>query len=237
MQSFDRLDFLRGDRPSRARFAFRLTAFDLCVFYWLLITLPRPVRQASRVARWRCVGALCALRARALADARLQDASIEAKVGDIEKRLQRERKMLEASKQMKAATTNVDVQSSLVAKIEQSERTISYFEESLRDLLSRASPGSSATNSSTNLSSLAMTSTLDSRDQRSSAGTSSSSGGLYSSRALPAVPGQLDGSESTGLTPTASSASLAQPRQYSNLGELERRSIADPQTSPRTTRL
>ena len=153
----------------------------------------------------------------------LQDPSIEAKIGDIQARLMKERKMLEASKQMRAATPNRDVQNSLAAKIEQSERTISYFEESLRELLNRASPGSSASNSTNNLSALT-TISGSSGDLRSSIGTSASSGGVYASRALPAVPGQRDGAESGSLTPTGSSQSLApfaQSRpQYSNLGEL-----------------
>ncbi|KAH9942916.1 hypothetical protein B0H21DRAFT_749515 [Amylocystis lapponica] len=62
---------------------------------------------------------------------------LDQKIQDVDKRIQTERKVLEASKLLRQATTNPDVLRRNDAKIREAERSLSYFEDILRELQSR----------------------------------------------------------------------------------------------------
>jgi hypothetical protein len=59
---------------------------------------------------------------------------IDQKIQDVYKRIQTERKVLEASQMLRLATTNADVLRRNEVKIREAERQLSYFEETLREL-------------------------------------------------------------------------------------------------------
>ncbi|GBE84888.1 Protein kinase C-like [Sparassis crispa] len=62
---------------------------------------------------------------------------LDQKIQDVYKRIQTERKVLEASHLLRQATTNPDVLRRNDAKIREAERSLSYFEDTLRELQSR----------------------------------------------------------------------------------------------------
>ena len=62
---------------------------------------------------------------------------LDQKIQDVYKRIQTERKVLEASRILSQATTNPDVLRKNDAAIREAERSISYFEDTLRELQSR----------------------------------------------------------------------------------------------------
>lgn len=62
---------------------------------------------------------------------------LDQKIQDVYKRMQTERKLLEASKLLSQATTNPDVLRQNDAKIREAERSLSYFEDTLRELQAR----------------------------------------------------------------------------------------------------
>ncbi|KAJ7782280.1 protein kinase C1 [Mycena maculata] len=64
-------------------------------------------------------------------------AELDQKIQDVQKHIQTERKILEASQLLRQATTNPDVLRRNDAKIRETERSLSYFEVTLRDLLAR----------------------------------------------------------------------------------------------------
>ena len=63
-----------------------------------------------------------------------QASDIDQKIQDVYKRIQTERKVLDASKLLRQATTNPDVLKRNEAKIREAERQLSYFEETLSEL-------------------------------------------------------------------------------------------------------
>ncbi|KAI0304392.1 hypothetical protein B0F90DRAFT_1249140 [Multifurca ochricompacta] len=81
---------------------------------------------------------------------------LDQKIQDVYKRIQTERKVLEASQLLRQATTNQDVLRRNDAKIKEAERSLSYFEDTLRELQARKmqlsdpsrSPGTLQPNSS-----------------------------------------------------------------------------------------
>ena len=64
----------------------------------------------------------------------LQSHELDQKIQDVYKRIQTERKILEASQLMRQATKNPDVLRKNDAQIREAERGLSYFENTLRDL-------------------------------------------------------------------------------------------------------
>ncbi|KAI0754912.1 hypothetical protein C8Q80DRAFT_1216700 [Daedaleopsis nitida] len=62
---------------------------------------------------------------------------LDQKIQDVYKRIETERKMLEASRLIRQATSNPDVLRKNDAKIREAERSLSYFEDTLRELQSR----------------------------------------------------------------------------------------------------
>ena len=66
-----------------------------------------------------------------------QSQDLDTKIQDIYKRIQTERKVLEASQLLRQATTNQDVLRRNDAKIKEAERSLSYFEDTLRELQAR----------------------------------------------------------------------------------------------------
>ena len=67
----------------------------------------------------------------------IQSQDLDTKIQDIYKRIQTERKVLEASQLLRQATTNQDVLRRNDAKIKEAERSLSYFEDTLRELQAR----------------------------------------------------------------------------------------------------
>lgn len=66
-----------------------------------------------------------------------QSHELDQKIQDVYKRIQTERKVLEASRILSQATTNPDVLRRNDAAIREAERSLSYFEDTLRELQSR----------------------------------------------------------------------------------------------------
>lgn len=66
-----------------------------------------------------------------------QTQELDQKIQDVFKRIQTERKVLEASNILRNATTNSDVLRRLDAQIREAERSLSYFETTLRELQAR----------------------------------------------------------------------------------------------------
>jgi classical protein kinase C len=66
-----------------------------------------------------------------------QTSEIDQKIQDVFKRIQTERKVLEASQHLRQATTNQDVLRSNDAKIREAEMSLLYFEDTLRELQAR----------------------------------------------------------------------------------------------------
>ncbi|TFK40720.1 protein kinase C1 [Crucibulum laeve] len=66
-----------------------------------------------------------------------QGQEIDQKIADVYKHIQTERKILEASQLLRQATTNQDVLRRNEAKIRETERSLSYFEDTLRELQAR----------------------------------------------------------------------------------------------------
>ncbi|TFY81916.1 hypothetical protein EWM64_g2094 [Hericium alpestre] len=62
---------------------------------------------------------------------------LDQKIQDVYKRIQTERKFLEASQHLRQATTNPDVLRRNDIKIREAERSLSYFEDTLRELQAR----------------------------------------------------------------------------------------------------
>ncbi|KAI0034647.1 hypothetical protein K488DRAFT_83829 [Vararia minispora EC-137] len=62
---------------------------------------------------------------------------LDQKIQDVYRRIQTERMMLEASKHLRQATTNQDVLRKNDAKIREAEKSLSYFEDTLRELQAR----------------------------------------------------------------------------------------------------
>ncbi|TFK48685.1 hypothetical protein OE88DRAFT_490129 [Heliocybe sulcata] len=62
---------------------------------------------------------------------------LDQKIQDVYKKIQTERKVLEAGRLLRQATTNPEVLASNDAKIREAERSLSYFENTLRELQSR----------------------------------------------------------------------------------------------------
>jgi hypothetical protein len=64
-------------------------------------------------------------------------AEIDQKIQDVYKHIQTERKILEASQLLRQATSNPDVLRRNDAKIRETERSLAYFEATLRELQAR----------------------------------------------------------------------------------------------------
>ncbi|KAF5381200.1 hypothetical protein D9757_007860 [Collybiopsis confluens] len=62
---------------------------------------------------------------------------LDQKIQDVHRHIQTERKILEASQLLRQATSNQDVLRRNEAKIRETERSLSYFEETLRELQAR----------------------------------------------------------------------------------------------------
>ena len=67
----------------------------------------------------------------------VQFQDLDTKIQDVYKRIQTERKVLEASQLLRQATTNQDVLRRNDAKIKEAERSLSYFQDTLRELQAR----------------------------------------------------------------------------------------------------
>jgi len=66
-----------------------------------------------------------------------QSQEIDQKIAETWKHIQTERKILEATQLLRQATTNQDVLRRNDAKIRETERSLAYFEDTLRELQAR----------------------------------------------------------------------------------------------------
>ena len=137
----------------------------------------------------------------------MQAHELDSKIQEVYKRIQTERKILEASQLLRQATPNPDVLRRNEAKIKETERSLSYFENTLKELQARKQQ-------------------LANRDDPSRSGN----GGLPSTprlgpagsrdRALPPTP-QLfsDGTQNDDNAPpyTADAGGMPKSKTYSNL--------------------
>jgi hypothetical protein len=64
-------------------------------------------------------------------------AELDAKISEVYKHIQTERKILQGSQALLHATSNQDVLRRTEAKIRDTERSLSYFEDTLRELQAR----------------------------------------------------------------------------------------------------
>jgi hypothetical protein len=64
----------------------------------------------------------------------IQSQDLDQKIQDVYRHIQTERKILEASQLLRQATTNQDVLRKNEVKIRETERSLSYFEDTLREL-------------------------------------------------------------------------------------------------------
>jgi hypothetical protein len=62
---------------------------------------------------------------------------LDQKIQDVFKRIEKERKFIDASRLIRQATTNPDVLRQNDAKVREAERSLSYFEDTLRELQAR----------------------------------------------------------------------------------------------------
>ncbi|KAI0061640.1 hypothetical protein BV25DRAFT_1900312 [Artomyces pyxidatus] len=110
---------------------------------------------------------------------------LDQKIQDVYKRIQTERKVLEASHLLRQATTNPDVLRRNDAKIKEAERSLSYFEDTLRELQQRkmglSDPSRSSGSPNPSLSPTLKATQPGSRDRPSQYGDADPSGrGPYS---------------------------------------------------------
>ncbi|KZS90541.1 hypothetical protein SISNIDRAFT_444049 [Sistotremastrum niveocremeum HHB9708] len=133
--------------------------------------------------------------------------SLDQKISDVRKRIQTERKMLDASRAMKLATKNPDVLRRTDTQIREAERSLSYFEHTLRDL--QAKKQAQQTNYARSA-----TSSVSGYSASSSKGWSSDR-----DRSLPPPPSSAYDSPRTSLASSLPDVSpeMPKPKQYSNL--------------------
>src|ERR1700761_7318230 len=83
--------------------------------------------------------------------------SLDQKILDVHRRIQTERKMLDASRAMQLATRNADVLRKTENQIKEAERSLSYFENMLRDLTRKKSLSSDGASTNSSISSTTTT--------------------------------------------------------------------------------
>ncbi|KAH9933130.1 uncharacterized protein BXZ73DRAFT_89794 [Epithele typhae] len=118
---------------------------------------------------------------------------LDQKIQDVYRRIETERKILEASKLIRQATSNPDVLRKNDAQIRETERSLSYFEDTLRELHSRKM--------------------MQQRDDRSSSSTGSSQGSLPQSPTWPEHPTM----HPSGGPSMDDNYGMPKPKTYSNL--------------------
>ncbi|KAI9568413.1 hypothetical protein HD554DRAFT_2172517 [Boletus coccyginus] len=141
---------------------------------------------------------------------------LDQKIQDVLKRIETERKVLDASRHLRQATTNPDVLRRNDAKIREAERSLSYFEDTLRELQARKKLQAQRDDPS-----------RSGASHLSPSSATKSNRGADRDRILPQVPpsdldssgpgGRITGSPDTSQTLLGSEESAAQVKQYSNL--------------------
>ena len=161
----------------------------------------------------------------------VQAHELDQKIQEVYKRIETERKILEGSKLIRQATSNPDVLRMNDAKIREAERSLSYFEDTLRELHSRKM--------------------MQQRDDHArSSSTSSSQGGLPQSPRMTRPPDGRSGTSSAsefaargnrspemypaGGSPMDDAYGMPKPKAYTNLDLIK----ADtPHTSAKISRM
>lgn len=139
---------------------------------------------------------------------------LDQKIQDVLKRIETERKVLDASRHLRQATSNPDVLRRNDAKIREAERSLSYFEDTLRELQARKKLQAQRDDPSRSAAS-----------PLSPSSATKSNRGADRDRILPQVPpsdvdsfgGRTAGSPDTSQTLLGSEESTVQVKQYSNL--------------------
>lgn len=137
---------------------------------------------------------------------------LDQKIQDVLKRIETERKVLDASRHLRQATSNPDVLRRNDAKIREAERSLSYFEDTLRELQARKKQQADPSRS-----------TASSPLSPSSANKSNR--GADRDRSLPQIPPSDPDSSGPGRTAgpfdsqtlPESEEGMPQTKQYSNL--------------------
>lgn len=127
---------------------------------------------------------------------------MDDKIREVYKRIQKEHKMVEGFRAMAAATANIDTKRSCEAKVRDSEKSIQWFEQSLRELEkkrnaylnSQAAGGPDGSVISSGTSSSSASAYMQSEYPRSSSVSSASTAvtGSSTRKVLPPTPGSED---------------------------------------------
>lgn len=156
-----------------------------------------------------------------------QASELDAKIQDVYRRIQTEQKVLDATRSLRQATTNPDVLRKTDTKIREAQQSLSYFQETLRELQARKNSGS--------------TSVQQQPPPRSSTAPAQQSPGRWPAnardRALPAPPPSGDYDFDHGVDPSRSQPAhhndgAPRSKQYSNLGAIARCPRPTPLTTP-----
>jgi metal-dependent amidase/aminoacylase/carboxypeptidase family protein len=122
---------------------------------------------------------------------------MDDKIREVYKRIQKEHKMVEGFRAMAAATANIDTKRSCEAKVRDSEKSIQWFEQSLRELEKKrnaylSAQGAAPDGMSSGTSSSSASTSLPSDYPRSSSMSSTSTamtGASSNRKVLPPTPG------------------------------------------------
>ncbi|KAF8134000.1 hypothetical protein EV363DRAFT_1214730 [Boletus edulis] len=140
---------------------------------------------------------------------------LDQKIQDVLKRIETERKVLDASRHLRQATSNPDVLRRNDAKIREAERSLSYFEDTLRELQARKKFQTHRDDGSRSAAS-----------SLSPSSATKSNRGADRDRNLPQIPpsdldsfgtGGRSGSPDTSQTLLGSEEGIPQVKQYTNL--------------------
>ena len=152
----------------------------------------------------------------------VQAHELDGKIQDVYKRIQTERKVIEASEMMRQATSNQDVIRRTDTQIRAARRSLSYFEATLRELQSRKlqTQGDGARQGGASASYQGAPGGLPSnpKAQRGWVGNSASE------RALPTTPpqgGEWDMPRNLTNSNSPTSEPMPKAKNYTNLGQLE----------------
>lgn len=140
---------------------------------------------------------------------------LDQKIQDVYKRMQTERKVLEASQLLRQATTNQEVLRQNDIKIREAERSLSYFEDTLRELQMRKMQMSQSGPDPSRSTGTPPVGGLPSNPRASRPGVPSASSMSFDPRRGPGAQSPEIGT-APGPYPT-DGALTSKPKQYSNL--------------------
>lgn len=142
---------------------------------------------------------------------------LDGKIQDVYKRIQTERKVIEASEMMRQATNNQDVIRRTDTQIRAAQRSLSYFEATLRELQSRKQQGDVGRQGSTSTLYQGSSSGLPTspRQQRAWQGTP----GVGGDRSSSVANGEWDIPRNQATSPIPDA--MPKAKNYTNLGQMQ----------------